>query len=76
MIVTSKNRSVKKKYTMDLVKMSYCKNKTEKTNTSQDVSEGFYPEWKDNEIRKLYFAFALIKKRGFIFPIRECRREK
>lgn len=62
---------------MDVSKNEKLHNKLKNTNIFEDVSEGFfYLEWKDNEISKLYFAPALIKKRGFIFSITEYMRGK
>ena len=35
----------------------------------------FYPQWKNNEIRKLYFASALIKKEDLSFLLQNARGE-
>lgn len=50
--------------------------RTKKEHLQRNLTGVFYPEWRDNEIRKVYFAFALIKKGGFIFSIIEYRGGK
>lgn len=62
------------------LKIKYCTHFSNSHNgTSQLPSVSrrlFHWEWVDNEIKKLHFAFALIKKRGFIFSITGYKRPK
>lgn len=59
------------------LKIKYCTHLSNSHNgTSQLPSVSrrvFYWEWADNEIKKLHFAFALIKKEGLSFPLRDTR---
>lgn len=66
-------------YSSKALKIKYCthlSNSHNRTAQLASVSQGgFYWEWEDNEIRKLHFAFALIKKEGLSFPLQDTREQ-
>lgn len=61
-------KALKIKYSTHL---SYSHNET--TQLPSVSRRVFYWEWADNEIKKLHFAFALIKKEGLSFPLQDTR---